>query len=72
MSSLYGIDLVNELLIDLNEFNSNALKSTNDDFKELITVYTNFFYSAYNLMNEELNQKILFKKIKHACDKVLI
>ena len=71
MSSIYGIDLVNELLIDLNQYNSNVLKSLNDEFKELVTVYANFFYSAYNLMNKQVNQEVLFKKIKHVCDKVL-
>ena len=69
MSSFYGIDLINEILIDLNQCNASVLKSSNDEFKDLITVYGNFFYSAYNLMNKRFDE-VLSKKIKYVCEKV--
>ena len=69
MSSLYGIDLINEIIIDLHQYNSNVLKSNNDEFKQIVTCYANFFYSAYNFYNKKI-ANLLLKKIKFICEKV--
>ncbi len=70
MSSAYGIDLLNELIIDLNEFNPSVLKSSNDEFKEIVNVYGNFIYSAFSLFNKDLNET-LDKKAKYIFGKVI-
>ena len=59
--SLNGIDLLNDLLLNIHQHNKELLSSTNEDFVKLVHSYSNFVLGACSSLRKD-DFELCYKK----------